>query len=354
MFSKKISPALYALVSACLFGASMPASKIVLAHIPAALLASLLYLGSGLGLSVCYAWQKFIVIKQNREPDLCSDGIGWLLASIVLGGVAAPILLMIGLSQLYSANVSLLLNLESVFTALFAWLLFKEHYSQRIAFGMLLIVLGGAVLAFAPRIQSLFSFGAIPIVLACACWALDNNLTRKISSANPLFIAMIKGLVAGVINYILAIKLFNAACPPIVYTLLALIIGFLGYGLSLWLFIKALRELGAARTGAYFSCAPFIGAALSVIILQEPFSIRLLLAGSLMAFGVWLHLTETHNHEHVHEFLEHEHMHTHDEHHQHEHDFPVDMNKPHSHKHKHERLVHSHPHFPDIHHQHNH
>jgi hypothetical protein len=178
-------------------------------------------------------------------------------------------------------------------------------------------------------------------------------LTRKLSSSNPVQLAMLKGLVAGTVNLILASA--NDAEFPTAGTALAVgIIGFLGYGVSLVLFVLALRHLGTARTSAYFCLAPFGGAVLAVVMLGDPISVQLIIAGSLMGFGLWLHLTEQHGHEHIHEIMMHEHRHSHDAHHKHEHEGSVPVQEPHAHPHHHETFVHRHPHFPDLHHHHEH
>jgi drug/metabolite transporter (DMT)-like permease len=189
--------------------------------------------------------------------------------------------------------------------------------------------------------------------LACACWAIDNNLTRKVSASDALFIAGIKGLVAGVVNCSLALFL-GARIPDFFVLGPTLIVGFFGYGISLVLFVLALRGLGTARTGAYFSTAPVLGAAISILMLGEPVSLTFWAAALLMGIGVWIHLTESHAHEHQHDPLKHGHRHVHDEHHQHEHSFEWDGTEPHSHVHDHAPIRHSHPHFPDIHHRHKH
>jgi drug/metabolite transporter (DMT)-like permease len=222
---------------------------------------------------------------------------------------------------------------------------------------MALIVAGGVVLAWpasgtagAGRTSVV---GALSVAAACACWALDNNLTRKVSASDPLFIAATKGLVAGITNIALALAL-GARLPPPALTAAAMGVGFVGYGISLVLFVLALRGLGSARTGAYFSTAPFVGAAIAIAAFGEPVSWQFWLAAALMAAGVCLHLTEVHEHEHAHEALTHTHAHRHDAHHQHEHAFAWDGHEPHTHEHAHYPFVHRHPHYPDIHHRHEH
>jgi drug/metabolite transporter (DMT)-like permease len=198
-----------------------------------------------------------------------------------------------------------------------------------------------------------FPWGAFAIAGACACWAIDNNLTRVVSGGDPVQVAAIKGGVAGTINIVVALFM-GQRLPDLMHVLSAGAIGLTGYGFSLVAFVLALRHLGAARTGAYFSTAPFVGAALSLLLLRELPGLSFWIAGALMALGVWLHVSEHHEHVHTHEALEHEHLHTHDDHHQHAHDFEWEGGEPHSHAHKHEPMTHSHPHYPDLHHRHGH
>jgi hypothetical protein len=182
---------------------------------------------------------------------------------------------------------------------------------------------------------------------------MDNNLTRNISDADPMQIASIKGFAAGVVNVGIALVL-GSSLPSAWILLEAAIVGFFGYGLSLVLFIRSLRLLGSARTGAYFSTAPFSGTTLSILFLHDPVNGNLLIAAALMAVGVWLHVTESHQHSHSHSQEEHEHLHWHDEHHQHEHKPGAPAGEPHSHWHRHEAVTHAHPHYPDTHHRHEH
>jgi drug/metabolite transporter (DMT)-like permease len=214
-------------------------------------------------------------------------------------------------------------------------------------------VAGGVVLAWGGGAGGTKLAGALAVAGACACWAVDNNLTRQVSASDPVFIAATKGLVAGITNVALALAL-GAHLPAPALSAAAMGIGFAGYGVSLVLFVLALRGLGSARTGAYFSTAPFVGAAIAIAVFNEPVAWQFWLAGALMAAGVWLHLTEVHQHEHVHEPLTHTHAHRHDAHHQHEHSFDWDGREPHTHEHSHACLVHRHPHYPDVHHRHGH
>jgi drug/metabolite transporter (DMT)-like permease len=260
---------------------------------------------------------------------------------------------MYGLAAGTAVQASLLLNLEGVFTALLAWSVLREHFDTRIAIGMAAIASGAAVLSWNPSGALALDASALLVTGACLAWAIDNNLTRMASGGDPVQIAALKGIAAGSINVLLAV-VQEAPWPPATAVLGAGLVGLLGYGTSLVLFVLALRLLGAARTGAYFSTAPFVGAMAGALVLNEPLTWRVSLAAVLMGAGVWLHLTERHDHEHEHEALEHTHAHVHDEHHQHTHPPGTPTDEPHSHPHVHAPLRHSHPHVPDLHHRHRH
>ncbi|MFJ2362692.1 DMT family transporter [Pseudomonas sp. NPDC087697] len=340
----------YALSAAALFGASTPLAKLLGVDVSPVLLAGLLYLGSGIGLTLV----RFIRDRGWQATGLTAGEWPWLIGAIAFGGVLGPVALMFGLTLTSGATASLMLNLESVLTALLAWLVFKENADRRIVAGMLAITVGGVILAWPQGpAQTQGWIGPLAVALACACWAIDNNLTRKISASDALFIAGIKGLAAGTVNCAIAVFL-GAKIPGVATLAPTLLVGFLGYGISLVLFVLALRGLGTARTGAYFSTAPFLGAAIAIVLLGEPVSVTFWIAAMLMGIGVWIHLHENHAHEHQHDPLSHDHRHVHDEHHQHEHDAEWDGTEPHSHFHQHAQIRHSHPHFPDIHHRHKH
>ncbi len=343
-------PAL-ALTAAALFGASTPFSKILLRELSPQWLAGLLYLGSGVGLALWMLLRRIATPDAPREASLRRADLPWLGGAILAGGIVAPLCLAWGLRGTAGTSASLMLNLEGVFTALLAWFVFRENFDRRIFLGMLAIVAGGLLLSWEGRAEGV-SWAAAGIAAACFGWAIDNNLTRKVSASDPVQIAMFKGLVAGGLNVALAATL---APPPVWSTIAATaMLGFLSYGVSLTLFVLALRHLGTARTGAYFSTAPFVGAALSLTLLAERPGFWFWAAAACMAAGVWLHLTERHAHEHTHEPLEHDHMHLHDAHHQHEHTADDPPGEPHSHPHRHAPLTHTHPHVPDLHHRHHH
>lgn len=338
-----------ALVSALLFGAGTPLAKWLLGQMSPWMLAGLLYLGSGLGLFV------YRRVRGADRPRLGPGEMRWLAAAVLCGGGIAPVLLMYGLSAMPSSHAALLLNAEAVLTAVLAWMVFKENVDRRIALGMAAIVAGALLLSWPQAGQPASTFAllwpAFAVLLACFFWALDNNFTRKVSLADASWIACVKGLAAGVTNLLLAF-LVGAALPGPGQTAIAMGVGLLAYGVSLALFVVGLRHLGTSRAGAYFSTAPFVGALFSVVFLAEPVSWKLLAAAALMAYGIWLHLTEHHAHVHTHEVLEHEHAHTHDEHHPHDHAPAVAG--AHSHPHRHEPVTHSHAHYPDAHHRHGH
>lgn len=342
-----------ALLAAALFGASTPFAKLLLGEITPVLLAGLLYFGSGIGLSVVRLMRRGQNAAGAGEAAVPRAQWPWLAGAVFFGGALGPALLMLGLQSTSASTASLLLNLEGVFTALLAWFVFRENFDRRIALGMVAIVAGGLVLSWQPGVGLAFSSGALLVAGACLCWGMDNNLTQKVSSSDPFQIAAIKGLVAGSVNLAIAFAL-GATLPTLQVLAGTLIVGFFGYGLSLACFVLALRHIGTARTGAYFSLAPFVGAIISLLLLRETIGPLFVAAGALMALGVWLHLTERHEHRHAHEPLEHAHRHTHDEHHQHAHAAGVDPTAPHTHAHVHELLTHSHEHFPDIHHRHDH
>lgn len=336
-----------ALLAALLFGAATPLAKLLLGPLDPWLLAGVLYLGSGAGLA--------IVRVARREPvaRLSRADVPWLAGAIAFGGGIGPVLLMWGLAHASAASASLLLNAEGVLTALIAWFVFKENFDVRIAIGMAMIVAGAVVLSWPSEGGIEATLPSLAIVGACLAWALDNNFTRKVALADATTIAMFKGLSAGSVNVALAIAIgasFDAAGPLAA----AAVLGFVSYGVSLVLFVRALRDLGTARTGAYFSTAPFAGAILSVLMLGEPVTWPLGGAMILMGVGVWLHLTEHHAHRHSHAPMDHDHEHVHDAHHQHEHAAPVAPGASHSHMHHHDSLTHSHEHYPDSHHRHGH
>jgi drug/metabolite transporter (DMT)-like permease len=340
-----------ALASAVLFGAGTPLAKLLLGTLDPWLTAGLLYLGAGIGLAAVQFGRAALGLP-TREAPLHRADLPWLAGVVLAGGVAGPLLLMLGLARSDAASASLLLNLEGLATMGIAWVVIRENVDRRLLLGAAAILAGAALLAW-QGVGIALGPRALLIAAACLAWGIDNNLTRGLSAADPVQIAMIKGLVAGGVNAALALA-FGADLPSPGVLLAAGMVGFLGYGVSLALFVLALRHLGTARTGAYFSLAPFVGAVIAVALLGEPLTFRLILAGLLMAFGLYLHLAERHEHDHVHEPLEHTHAHVHDAHHHHAHGPDNPPGEPHAHAHRHAPLVHRHAHYPDLHHRHGH
>jgi drug/metabolite transporter (DMT)-like permease len=338
-----------ALASAVLFGASAPFAKLLLGSTDPQLLAGLLYLGAGGGLAIGQAFRSALGIRASEAPLRRSD-LPWLIAIVAFGGVLGPLLLMLGLARTSAASGSLLLNLEGLATMTIAWVVFRENVDRRLLLGAASILAGAIVLSWRGRGLRLDE-GGLMIAAACLAWGIDNNLTRRLSAADPVVIALIKGLVAGGVNLALAL-LLGARLPSPGAIGASFVVGFFGVGVSLVLFVLALRHLGSARTGAYFSLAPFLGALIAIVVLSQPVTVQLVVAGALMAFGLWLHLIERHEHDHTHEAIEHEHRHVHDQHHRHAHEGPASA--PHTHWHRHEPLRHRHAHYPDLHHRHEH
>jgi drug/metabolite transporter (DMT)-like permease len=346
-----------ALAAAALFGAATPLAKALLGATSPFMVAGLFYLGSGIGLGLCLLFKRRRARAQTPDPvhRMERTDVPWLLGAIVAGGVAGPALLMFGLSSTPATTASLLLNLEGVLTAVIAWTVFRENVDIQVFLGMVAIVAGGVVLSWRPGETGEMGVpvGALLIIGACGCWAIDNNLTRKVAANDATVIACVKGLVAGPVNLAIAFAL-GAKLPGFATLGAALAIGFAGYGVSLVLFVIALRHLGTARTGAYFAVATVFGVALSLVLWPGMPDVAFWIAAVLMSLGIWLHVRERHEHMHAHPWLEHTHRHRHDEHHQHEHDFEYDGVEPHTHRHVHLPISHSHAHFPDVHHRHTH
>jgi drug/metabolite transporter (DMT)-like permease len=348
------APSLLAIAAAILYGASAPISKSLLGSIDPLPLAAFLYIGSGLGSWLLLAirnrhQQNHIVEERLSKPD-----IPWLIGAIFAGGVAAPILLLLGLDQAPASTASLLLNFETVATALLAYLLFREAVGKRIFFAVGLITFASILLTWNDGAWG-FSLGSLAIVAACFLWGLDNNLTRNISGKDPLMIVGIKGICAGGFSLILTLAL-KIPIPTVSTSLTALLVGAICYGLSIQLFILALRGLGSARSGALFGTAPFAGAILSLVFFNEIPPSFFWIAFPIMGAGAWLMLSEEHGHEHTHANFEHAHSHHHqEEHHLHNHSGETGkLHGNHSHLHRHANLKHCHAHSPDLHHRHDH
>jgi drug/metabolite transporter (DMT)-like permease len=347
-----ISSLLQTLFAALLFGASAPLAKLLLGDVEPIPLAAFLYLGSGLGLLGKKIFQYFNRQGVPSEAQIKQSDYLWLAGAILAGGVAAPIVLLISLKNTPASTASLLLCFEGVATTLIAYFAFKESISRNAWWAIVLITLASIFLSIDLTAEWGFSLGALGIIAACILWGLDNNFTRNISSKDPLIIVTIKGLGAG--SFSLGLAMFLGIKLPGWGTVLsAMLLGSLSYGLSIVLFIHAMRGLGAARTSALFGAAPVSGMILSMILFQEMPSWLFLVAIPIMLLGTLLLVNEQHEHHHVHETITHEHSHKHDDdHHQHCHD--CDEALKHSHPHQHDELAHSHHHLPDLNHRHIH
>ena len=338
----------FGLAAAALFGLSAPLAKLLLERVQPVLLAGLLYLGAAAGL-----WLHRALVPQTSEAGLRRSDMPKLATVVLAGGVAGPVLMLFGLRRVSGLAGSLLLNLEAPFTMLLAVLVFGEHLGRQGAIAAALIVLGAGLLKLQPGPFGADTLGIALLAAACACWALDNNLTQRLSLRDPFAIVRMKTLGAGVANTVLGLWIAGAL-PTSGYLATALVLGSASYGLSVVLDTYALRSIGAAREAAYFATAPFVGALASLILLGDPLRWHAVVAMLSMALGVVFLLRERHSHSHAHEALEHEHLHTHDEHHAHAHGPGDPQGEPHSHTHRHAPLVHDHPHTPDVHHRHRH
>lgn len=355
MSKSKLYPMAQALLAALLFGASAPLSKILLGDIEPIPLAAFLYIGSGTGLLLFQVLNHAIRKSSNTEAPLTQKDIPWLVGAVLFGGVIAPIILMSSLRITPASTSSLLLNFEGVATTVIAVLVFKENTGKRVWIAVLLITSASIFLSWDFSNKWGLSIGALGILSACFCWGIDNNFTRNISSKNPFSIVTIKGFGAGLFSLFLAIVLGNTI-PDIKIILAAMLLGCFSYGVSIVLFVLAMRNMGSARTSALFGTAPFIGALLSFLLYNDSPTAMFIAALPIMVIGTILLLREEHSHKHLHQYLVHEHRHTHtDEHHNHIHDDgSIKEDLYHSHVHVHEEMEHVHSHMPDIHHRHEH
>lgn len=345
--------ALLGLVAAVLFGVSPPFAKLLLPESGPLLTAGLLYLGAGIGLFLFkMIGRRWLNLGVKEAPVRQADA-GLLGGVIFFGGMLGPFLMLLGLTRLSGVVTSLLLNLEAPFTALVAILVFREHLTRLELGGGSLIVLAAGILTYQPGTIRGDLFGILAVIGACLCWAIDNNLSQRLSVRDPLVVARIKTLGAGLGMLGLA-ALTNHEWPSVMITLAALLLGCFSYGVSLVLDMRALRLLGAAREAGFFATAPFIGALVAVPVLGERWDVQDATATVLMITGVALLLCAHHKHGHTHEELEHDHLHHHEEHHQHPHQGEAVLQEPHAHPHRHLPLTHDHPHISELHHRHGH
>lgn len=339
-----------AILAAALFGISAPFSKLLLAELSPLMLSALLYLGAGIGMLVIYSIRRVSKAK-FIEANLAKQELPFILLMVALD-IAAPISLMVGLTMTTSSTAALLNNFEIAATSVIALAVFKEAISKRLWLSISLITISSIILSVRDFSSFSFSIGSIFVLLACLFWGLENNCTRKLSIRDPLQIVIVKGIGSGLGALAIAISVHQTSWNPS-FIALALFLGFLAYGLSIFFYVTAQRSLGAARTSAYYAVAPFIGVGISFVIFDEPITLSFFAASIVMVLGTYFAIFENHVHQHLHTFVEHDHRHNHsDGHHNHSHELITD--KEHTHLHTHEKIVHNHQHTPDIHHAHEH
>jgi drug/metabolite transporter (DMT)-like permease len=336
-----------AILSAALFGSATPASKALLAGMTPFQLAGLLYLGAALGVAPA-AWRE----GRLRLPDRSDrPNQARLLGAITAGGIAGPIFLLLALRLAQATSVSLWLNIEVAATAVLGVLIFREHLGLLGWAGLVAAFAGAAVLSLSSATAGLEA--GLLVLLACACWGLDNHLTALIDGITPSESTFWKGLVAGTTNSMIGVAL-DPLAAGLLAVLAALFVGVWAYGASIVLYIRSAQALGATRAQIAFASAPFFGVLFSVLALGESLAIAHLGSGTLFIVGIALMALERHTHVHTHEVMEHEHTHRHDDrHHAHEHP-ALSRTAQHTHRHRHEPLTHAHPHWPDLHHRHDH
>ena len=337
---------LYALLAAVLFGASTPLVQRFGVAIGSFTTAALLYAGTALT-------GALLRLPVDREARVRAADAGRLAAMALFGAVIGPVALAWGLQRTSGAGASLMLTLEAVFTAVLAWLWYRESMDRRVVLAMTLLTLGGMALVLDRAGGGVPAMlGLLAVLLATAAWGVDNTLSRGVAGRDPGQVVMYKGGLGAVVTGLLAL-LLGEPLPALWQALGLLAVGAIGYGLSLRFYLLAQRAFGAARTGSVFAFAPFVGAALAFVLGERGGSLWMLAGAVLMVAGIVLHLAERHGHDHVHEALEHEHAHSHDDlHHTHAHgQMPAGA---HSHPHRHVPIGHAHPHVPDEHHAHTH
>ncbi len=352
--SPQTYPIIQGVLAAILFGASAPFAKLLLHKIEPVLLVALMYLGAGFGLLLLRASGTLYKRATDAEAGIKKADVPWLIGALFAGGVGAPIILMFSLRNTPAATATLLLNFEGVATALIAAAIFKEAIGWRIWLAVFCVTGASVLLSLDPGGKWGVSSGAIGVLMACFLWGIDNNFTRNISARDPVTTVIIKGLGAGLFSIALAFSL-SIPFPGLFFAILAMLLGFFSYGLSIVLFILSMRSLGAARTSALFGTAPFIGVIISFLLFQESFHVWFMASFLIMVVGAVLLFSEKHEHVHSHQAFEHEHRHFHEDvHHAHRYGEQIPSDISHSHPHEHEEVDHEHTHSPDVHHRHSH
>lgn len=347
---KNNASVVYAILAALLFGINAPFSKLLLNQIDPLFLAALLYLGAGVGMT-----GLTVLSKKRRtasqEARLTKKEMPAVVMMVLLD-IAAPIFLLLGISLTNSSTAALLGNFEIAATSVIAMIFFKEAIGRRMWMAIGFISVASILLTVSDLSAISLSIGAVFVMLSCVCWGLENNCTRNLSIKDPVQVVIIKGFGSG-LGALLIAFVWGDLSGSLLYIILAMTLGFVAYGLSIFFYVKAQRGLGAARTSAYYAAAPFMGVLISWLVLKEPITGSFLMALAIMIVGTWLALSEDHEHAHTHQKETHDHSHSHDDGH-HLHDNHPPVTGAHCHEHTHENTVHSHCHLPDIHHRHMH
>jgi drug/metabolite transporter (DMT)-like permease len=353
MNPSKRQGAFFGLAAALLFGISPPFAKLLLPESGPMLTAGLLYLGAGLGLLFFEMTGRPWLNSSGEEAPVRLADAGLLAGVILTGGMLGPFLMLFGLSRLSGVLTSLLLNMEAPFTVLVAVLVFREHLVRLELAGVLAIVVAAGILTYRPGAIRGDAVGILAVLGACLCWAIDNNLSQRLSLRDPLVVTRMKTLGAGLGMLGLA-TITGQQWPSVTIVFATFLLGLVSYGVSLVLDMRALRLLGAAREAGFFATAPFIGAVVAVPVLGERWDVQDASATAIMMVGVALLLRAHHTHAHSHEEVEHDHVHRHEEHHDHVHEGEPVLQEPHAHLHRHLPLIHDHPHLSELHHRHDH
>ena len=339
---------IYAIVAAALYAINVPFSKMLLGYVEPTMMAAFLYLGAGLGMFV-YSIASRVSGKTSSTEPLTKKELPYTIAMVVLD-IIAPILLMFGIRASHAANVSLINNFEIVATSIIALLIFKEIISKKLWIAIALVTIASVILSFEGTGSFEFNIGSLFVFGACLCWGIENNCTRMISNKSSIEIVVIKGTFSGLGSLIVALAI-GESIPSIHWMMCVLLLGFVAYGLSIYFYVMAQKDLGAAKTSAYYSIAPFLGVAFGMLILGERPEIQFYVALAVMIISTYFMIKDTielqhthehshtHTHEHSHGDIVHSHEHTHTHTHIHVHGADSD-----NHEHNHHTMSHEHSH----------
>lgn len=351
MNNKKNIATIFAILAAALYAINIPLSKVLLQYVEPVFMASFLYFGAGIGIGIMFLISRKKEVQKDNH--ISRNELPFVLGMIILD-IVAPICLMFGLRYATSSNASLLNNFEIVATSIIALVLFKEVISKKLWIAISFITLSSVILSFQDISSLQFSFGSLFVLGACVCWGLENNCTRMLANKSTFQIVILKGIFSGLGSCIVALIL-GESIPQLRYIVATLILGFVAYGLSIFLYIKAQKDLGAAKTSAYYAIAPFLGVLFSVVLLRESIGITYIIALILMVIGTIFIIKDTiaiqhihdhmhtHTHSHFHDGVEHTHEHTY--YHSHNHIHEDTNGEKHKHIHKCDKFAeHSHSH----------